>query len=108
MSRDALEAIATELETLRDEVRERMNGTSVKEESDRLFLQILEITHRLQMIDSILFKAGTEALTVHVEQIKAASGEVQKAVRDIDRLADVIDGVKNVLGIVDTVIDILA
>lgn len=108
MTQDELLTIAAALQMLRDDVRTRMNSTDVGAESDALFLQILEITHRLQMINAILFKQSTEDLSSQVAAIQAGTAEIHEAIRDIERLANAIAGIKSVLGIVDSVIDLIA
>lgn len=106
MSVAQLRSIAAELEALRARVRDKMNESSAAE-SDQLFLQILEINHRLLMIDQTIFRAGTLELGDQVEAVRAATGEIQDKIDDIEQLAGVIEGIKSLLGIVDSVIDLL-
>ncbi|NYT40377.1 hypothetical protein HZY97_06395 [Sphingomonas sp. R-74633] len=102
-----LEALATQLRSLRETLRTQMNNATAAD-SDRLYLQILEINHRVQMLNSLLFSTGTAQLAAHQDALKAATEEVGDAIRDIEGLANVIGAVKNILGIVDGVIDLLA
>lgn len=105
---DELEALAAQLRTLREALRTRMNTTTVATESDRLYLQMLEVNHRIQMLNSVIFATNTAQVTQHLNAITDATRTVGEAIAAIDRLADVIGAVKNILGIVDGVIDLLS
>lgn len=104
----ALSEIARALEALRDECRSRMNRTATPEESDRLYLQILEINHRLVMVHQLMLEQGFAELGAHVAAIRAAKEEVDAAIAEHEQLNAAIDGIKNILGIVDTVIDVVS
>jgi hypothetical protein len=100
-------AIADDLVQLRTQVREEMNGATA-EESDALFLQILEINHRISMIDQLLFKAGTMDFSEFVKNIADQTDEIEKAIKEIENIKKITGAIKNLLGIVDSVIDLVA
>lgn len=108
MAENAVATMVTDLQAIRDGLRARMNATSAPDESDRLYLQILEITHRVQMLNALLFRQGTEALDAQVQAIEAATVEVRAAIEDQKAIAELVGAVKSVLGIVDGVIDLLS
>jgi hypothetical protein len=108
MTNSSLLVVIQELEAMRDDLRARMNVTSVPEDSDRLFLQIMEIGHRLQMLHALLFRDAVVAIDDEVGRIQSATKDVRAAVEQQEAVAAVVNGVKSVLGIVDSVIDLLS
>lgn len=107
MPNEDLLAIADDLVLLRAQVRDRMNGATA-EESDALFLQILEINHRISMIDQILFKAGARDFSTFVKDIADQTDEIEQAIKEIEKIKRITGAIKNLLGIVDSVIDLIA
>lgn len=107
MPNQDLVAIADDLVLLRTQVRERMNGATA-EESDALFLQILEINHRISMIDQILFITGTEDFSSFVQNIADQTDEIEQAIKEIEKIKKITGAIKNLLGIVDSLIDLIA
>jgi methionine salvage enolase-phosphatase E1 len=107
MPNQDLLAMADDLVVLRTQVRARMNDATA-DESDALFLQILEINHRISMIDQILFKAATEDFSSFVQEIADQTDEIEKAIHEIEKIRKITGAIKNLLGIVDSVIDLVA
>lgn len=75
---------------------------------DRIGLQILEVEHRSRMLGRLEFAAATARLSEKVAAVNAARGDLDAAIREIERFRDFLRTVAKFLGLVDKVIDFLA
>ena len=105
--KDCLRTLAGQLSEVREQLMAQITATTDPDEAKRLYALLLKVNYQEQTINSLLFSIGTAQATSHLGAIEQATTEIGDAIKDIERLSNVIGAVKNILGIVDGVIDLL-
>lgn len=107
MADKVLGEVVAQISATRDAVRAQMNSATDPAQSDKLFLQIIELTHRITMLNQLMFKDGSKNLDGELDQIKQATADVKKAIKEVQGIANVVSAVRSLLGIADTIIGLL-
>jgi flagellar hook-associated protein FlgK len=71
-----------------------------------LLTEMSELTHRVQIVGSLLFRAQTQALTDKIAEVNKATKKVNAAIKQIQALKGFLDAVSGFLTLVDEAIDI--
>ena len=72
----------------------------------QLLLEMDEVTHRINIIQSLLFREASDELDTYLNQIKKANQALTKAINSIKSVADIIQKTTTFLTYVDTAIDL--
>ena len=101
---DNLKDIIRRLRTIDNALFERRLAATTIDERARLRAESHAVSARIERLQGLLFAQGSRDFADEVAQIDAATGEVKKAIKEIDDLNGALAGIANVLSIVDTVI----
>jgi hypothetical protein len=86
------------------ELSDRLGGTRNVEEAEALLREIEEVNFRLMMVGRLLFSRTTASIDKQIDSLVAANAEVEKAIKEIEKIKDIISAVGKFLGKVDQVI----
>ena len=74
--------------------------------ADALSTENYEVMHRLVLVQNLLFQSDSTELQQSVKAVTAASGQLQTAISNIQKVSDVVNGVSSYLALVDKAIDL--
>ena len=74
--------------------------------ADALSTESYEIMHRIVLAQNLLFQSDSTALQQSVTAVTNASGQLQTAITNIQKVSDVVNAVSSYLTLVDQAIDL--
>ncbi|HEV2693869.1 MAG TPA: hypothetical protein VG347_13330 [Verrucomicrobiae bacterium] len=74
--------------------------------ADAISTENYEVMHRIVLVQNLLFQADSPELQASVKAVKDASGQLESAIANIQRVTDFINGVSSYLELVDKAIDL--
>jgi flagellin-like hook-associated protein FlgL len=89
-----------------DELVQKQEASNDPDTIRALAREIREVVFRVGMVQQLLFKEQTAAITAAVANVNAANQELADAIAGIDNLNNFIKTVSSFLGLVDKVIDL--
>lgn len=89
-----------------DELVKQQEAATDPDTIRALAREIREVAFRIGMVQQLLFKQQTAAITAAVQKVNAAKNDLADAIADIDRLNNFIKTISSFLGSVDKVIDL--
>jgi hypothetical protein len=87
---------------LRDQLAETDDGARRR----ALLNEMVEVTHRIQVVGALLFAAESAALDDKVKEVSAATKKVNQAIAQIKQFQAFLDTLADFLGLVDEAIDL--
>ncbi|MDX2148923.1 MAG: hypothetical protein SFZ23_15515 [Planctomycetota bacterium] len=86
-------------------LREALAASNDNETRQALIREMDEITHRVQLVGSLLFTAQTAELDAKVAEVNKARKHVNDALGQIQKLREFLDAASAFLAVVDQAID---
>lgn len=83
----------------------KIDQSAVMEEVRKLTDELIEINHRVILINAHLFDILTKELELDVKKVLKKKDEVLKAIHDFESLNNVLQSIASFLGMVDNIID---
>ena len=84
----------------------QLDNVSNPDEAKQIVAEMLEFNHRVTLIGGLLFSQQSKELDEKVAVIRQAKSAVDRAIEDIDDLADMLQVLSDFLASVDEVIDL--
>jgi len=103
---ETLADLQDKLVRLHKKLRDQLEQTDDAAARTALVNEMLEVTHRVQVIGSLLFAAEAEKLDDKVKEISAATKKVTQAIAQIQQLQAFLDTLSDFLSLVDEAIDL--
>lgn len=103
---DTLKQIHDLLVAQVDALSNAIDQTDDTNAAKQLLLEMDEVTHRINMTQSLLFRAESSELDDYLSQIKKANQALTKSVNSIKSVADVMQKTTTFLTYVDQAIDL--
>jgi archaellum component FlaC len=103
---DTLKQIHDLLVAQVDALSSAIDGTDDTNTAKQLLLEMDEVTHRINIIQSLLFREESSELDGYLDQIKKANQSLTKAVNSVKSVADVMQKTTTFLTYVDQAIDL--
>ncbi len=103
---ETLADLQDRLVRLHRKLRDQLAETEDAAQRKALVNEMLEVTHRIQVIGGLLFAAEAAALDDKVQEVRAATRKVNEAITQIKQLRDFLDTAADFLALVDEAIDI--
>jgi hypothetical protein len=96
-------------EILLDRVRllsRQLDNVTEQDTAEKIIGEMQEFNHRVTMVGGMLFRQQSQELSDKIEAVRRAKSKVDRAIRDIANLTDMLQIATNFLGLVDEVIDL--
>lgn len=103
---DSLRILQDTLVKQHKKLRDAIPGAADAAARQALLTEMSEITHRVQIVGSLLFKAQSQALSDKVAEVNKATRQVNAAIAQIQKLKDLLDAMSGFLTLVDEAIDL--
>jgi len=103
---DSLRLLQDTLIKTHAKLREAIPNAADAAARQALLTEMGEVTHRVQVVGSLLFKSQTQGLSEQVKAVTSATRQVNAAIAGIKQFKDFIDGMSKFLSLVDTAIDL--
>ena len=87
-------------------VRERLADAEDPDLIEALTNEMYEISHRVQLVGSLLFKDESAELDADVDAVRAATAKVEKVIKTIKDVTKLLDALSDFLALVDEAIDL--
>ncbi len=71
-----------------------------------ILTEMREILHRVDVVQSLLFRQTTAALSKSIEKVKAADAQLQKSLGNTESAAGYVKSISKFLAVVDKAIDL--
>lgn len=84
----------------------QLDNVTKPDEATAILNEMREFNHRVTLVGSLLFRKETEALTDLVEAVRQKRAKVDKAIKDIENLRNMLQVVSDFLALVDEAIDL--
>jgi hypothetical protein len=82
-----------------------LGTTTNPTDAQAILLEMQEVNFRIMVAGSLLFKQTSAALDTRIEGVIAASADLDKSLKQLDRINDIIRATSQFLGLVDKVLD---
>jgi hypothetical protein len=89
-----------------DALSNAIQKTTDPQLADTLSTENYEVMHRMVLTQNLLFQSDSTALQENVKAVTDASGQLQSAIANINKISDLVNGVSNYLALVDKAIDL--
>lgn len=103
---ETLADLQDKLVRLHGKLRDQLAQTDDPAQRQALMNEMTEVTHRVQLVGSLLFAADAATLDEKVKEVSGATAKINKAVAQIKELQSFLDTMSDFLGLVDEAIDI--
>jgi hypothetical protein len=103
---ETLADLQDKLVRLHRKLRDQLAETEDSVQRQLIVNEMLEVTHRVQLVGALLFAAESAELDDKVQEIAAATKKVNQAVAQIQKLQAFLDTLADFLGLVDEAIDL--
>jgi hypothetical protein len=103
---ETLADLQDKLVRLHRKLRDQLAQTEDAAQRQALLNEMVEVTHRVQLVGGLLFASEAAALDDKVKEISAAAKKVNAAIAQIKELKTFLDTVSDFLGLVDEAIDL--
>jgi hypothetical protein len=103
---DTLADLQDQLVRLHRKLRDQLAQTDDPAQRQALVNEMVEVTHRVQLVGALLFAADAAALDDKVKEVSAATKKVNQAIAQIQQLQVFLDTLADFLGLVDEAIDL--
>lgn len=87
-------------------LRERLRQEDDAQVRRALLNELTEIMARVQMVGAVLFAEQSAQLDAKAAAVKIATTKVNKAIRDMQSMRDLLDAISGFLALVDEAIDL--
>jgi hypothetical protein len=87
-------------------LRKRIVETDDPAVAQALLNEMTEVSHRIQLVGSLLFAAQSEELDDAVDKVKGAVTKVNKAIAKLGDVTKLLGAISKFLGLVDDAIDV--
>jgi hypothetical protein len=94
---------------LADRVRllsKQLDNVSDPDEAKKILDEMQELNHRVTLVGGLLFRRQSQDLDDKVEAIRRAKSKVDRAIRDIADLANMLQTISDFLALVDEAVDL--
>lgn len=91
---------------LHKQLREQLKSTDDAAQRQALVTEMIEVTHRVQIVGGLLFAQESEELEAKVADVAKATRKVKDAIAEIKKLKDFLDTITAFLGLVDEALDL--
>jgi hypothetical protein len=98
-----LQTILTERVVL---LSKQLDNVSNPDDAKKINDEMTELNHRVTLVGGLLFKEQSLDLEKKVEAVRTAKASVDGAIKDIQNIANMVQGVSDFLALVDEVIDL--
>src|SRR5436853_6348692 len=89
-----------------DALSNAIDQTDDTDAAKQLLLEMDEVTHRINIIQSLLFREASSELDAYLNQIKKANQSLTNAINSIQSVSDIIQKTTTFLTYVDKAIDL--
>jgi hypothetical protein len=96
-----------QLISMHQSLARRLGTTSDLDEAEAILREMEELNFRVMMAGRLLFKETTATIDDGIGSIIAASADVEKAIKSVARVKDLIKTVGQFLGVVDKTLDLI-
>lgn len=103
---ETLISLQDRLIRLHRKLRDQLAETEDPDQRQALSNEMIEVTHRVQLVGGVLFAAQAAQLDDKVKEISAATRNVNAAIAQVAQLKDFLDTFSDFLGLVDEAIDL--
>jgi flagellar hook-associated protein FlgK len=103
---ETLADLQDKLVRLHQKLRDQLGETDDAAGRQALVNEMVEVTHRIQLIGGLLFTQEAETLDDKVKEISAVTKKVNQAIAQIQNLQSFLDTLSDFLGLVDEAIDL--
>lgn len=83
----------------------RLGKVADLQEAEAILLEMEEVNFRVIVAGRLLFQQTTTQINTRIDEVLAAGAEVDAAIKDLERINDVIKGVGKFLTLVDKALD---
>jgi hypothetical protein len=83
----------------------QLGKTTNPADAQAILLEMQEVNFRVMVAGSLLFKQTSAALDTRIEGVIQASADLDKSLKQLDRINDIIRATSQFLGLVDKVLD---
>jgi len=83
----------------------RLDQTSDADEAGRILREMEEVNFRVMMAGRLLFKETTAAIGAQIAKVLEAGAELDSAIKELERIKDIVKGVGRFLTLVDKALD---
>jgi len=83
----------------------KLGKTTDMASAQAILLEMQEINFRVMISGSLLFKQTTAAIDVRIQGVIEASNELEKSLKQLRRINDILQATSKFLGLVDKVLD---
>jgi flagellar motor protein MotB len=101
-----LAALYQSLCSQQDALSAALQKTSDPNLADTLSTENYEIMHRIVLTQNLLFQSDSSELQADVKGVQIAASQLQNTIANIQKAADVVNGVTQYLTLVDEAIDL--
>jgi hypothetical protein len=83
----------------------QLDNVSNPDDAAKILGEMQEFNHRVTLVGSLLFRQQSKELDKKVDAVRGAKGKVDRAIKSIADLADMLKVVSDFLALVDEAID---
>jgi hypothetical protein len=84
----------------------QLDNVSDPSEAQKILDEMQEFNHRVTLVGGLLFRQQSQDLDDKVEAVRRAQSKVDRAIRNIADLANMLQTISNFLALVDEAIDL--
>jgi len=101
-----LDALHGALVRIHGVLYERLGQATDPKVAQAILTEMQEVTHRLDLVQILLFTRATAAITAAVSNVQSATAGLNAALNSIQTAANVVQGCTTFLGIIDEALDL--
>lgn len=83
----------------------RLGQTGDQGDAEAILREMDEVNFRVMMVGRLAFKETTDAMNARIAGVITASNELDQAIKEVEKIADLLKAVGKFLAIADKVID---
>ncbi len=101
----SIESTLTDLRNIHEDLWTRFNDSDDVEARVALHQEMLEVFHRMQIAQRLLFRQQTAALARRAQEVTVATKELHRQIKSLKKVTEVIGKISKFLGVVDKLLD---